>query len=33
MSKIRKNYGQVYMNLLVLNLILPQTTFKTKMET
>ena len=28
-----KKYGQVYMNLLVLNLTLPQTTFKTKMET
>ena len=28
-----KNYGQVSMNLLVLNLTLPQTTFKTKMAT
>ena len=29
----KKNYGQVFMNLLVLNLTLPQTTFKTKMAT
>ena len=29
----KKHYGQVCMNLLVLNLTLPQTTFKTKIET
>ena len=29
----KKNYGQVCMSLLVINLTLPQTTFKTKMAT